>query len=550
MAIRPLPTTWANWIDDVRAGSQRIDAHDKDDLLAAVSFAVETGQRIRAVGSGHSMSTCALPRELHVDLAGHSGIFPKVEWLKAQPPGLGTGQRLVRVKAGTRLKTLNRILLPELPRAAAMINLGAFDGQTLAGAISTATHGTGITLGSLADLVVSMDMVTVTKSSDGTPHVQMRRIEPTDGVTDRNAFNQDRARHGMVLEQDDDTFHAAVVSYGCMGIAHSYILRVRDAYWLREDTTLMDWPALRAALKDPIVTEPGLGKRVPKFVAEDRHFWALINVAEAQGKKAKEDLACNVVRRNIAPADDKPAVWLHDGWPPERRNPFFRNLFKELLGGIAAPRAHQDNDRFGDTLRKRYFEKEAKDAPFASNRTASASYICLRRERDTSAPDKAPDPPDKALSLELAVPAEHAALAVDTVIDAIRDQPWFFAIPIGLRFAAPSSHHLAPNFGRCTAYVEVAFLQTGARDESGQLSPEETIDRIAKPALRRIERLVEQHPELQGRPHLGKFHAVDHEALLQQYPQAEQWEAVYRRFNAFGTFDNAFTDQLGLSGGR
>src|SRR5690606_5159849 len=152
-------------------------------------------------------------------------------------------------------------------------------------------------------------MVTVTKGSDGKPHVQMRRFEPTDGVTDRDAFMADRAKHGMVLEQDDDTFRAAVVSYGCMGIAYAYTLRVRDEYWLREDTSLIEWPALRAELKDPIISKPGVGKRVPKFACEDRHFQVLINVAEAQGKKAKEDIACHVIRRNIVPASDKPKIW-------------------------------------------------------------------------------------------------------------------------------------------------------------------------------------------------------------------------------------------------
>lgn len=550
MTATPLPATWRNWINDISVAASRIIATDKGDLIDAVKLAAQTGQRVRAVGSGHSMSSCAQPRHLYVDLDALSGLFDKVDWLKADPPGVGAGERLVRVKAGTRLKTLNRILLPGLPRPAAMINLGAFDGQTLAGAISTATHGSGCTLGGLADLVVSVDMVCVSKLSDGTPHVQMRRFEPTDGVTDRDAFMADRAVHGSTLEQDDDTFRAAVVSYGCIGIAYAYTLRVRDAYWLREDTQLIEWPALRAVLKAPIVSGAGFGKQVPQYATEDRHLQVLINVAETQGKKANENIACNVIRRNIANADDKPMVWLHDGWPPERRNTFFRNLFKGLLGGLFAPRAHQDNDGFGRTMRKKYFEGEAREEPFASNRTATASYICFKRDRDTSADDKAPDPPDAALSLEVAVPAEHIALAVDLVLDTIRDQDWFFAVPLGVRFAAPSQHFLAPNFGRATAYVEIAFLQAKARLDGKQLSPEETIDRIAKPALKKIERALQAHPELQGRPHLGKFNTLSHDELDRQYAYLDKWEAVFRRFNAFGTFENAFTDQLGFSGLR
>lgn len=548
--IVPFPATWTNWINDIPTAAMRIVARNKEDLIDAVTYAAATGQRVRAVGAGHSMSSCAQPRQLFVVLDQISGVFAEVKWLKPDPPGLGKGERLVRVKAGTRLKTLNRILLPGLPRPAGLINMGAFDGQTLAGAISTATHGSSSTLGSFADLVVSVDMVTVTKGRDGKPHAQMRRFEPTDGVTDSAVFNADRATHGMVLEQNDDTFRAVVVSYGCMGIAYAYTLKVRDEYWLREDTSLIEWPALRAQLKDPLITKVGIGKRVPKFITEDRHFQVLINVAEAQGKKAKEDIACNVVRRNIVSADEKPKVWMRDGWPPERRNPFFRNLLKGLLGGLFSPRAHKDNDGFGKKMRNQYFEKEAKEEPFVGNRTATVSYICLKRERDTSKSDKAPDPPDPALSLEVAVPAEHAALAVDTVLDAISSQDWFFAIPLALRFVAPSSHHLAPNYGRSTAFLEVAFLQAKAKLDGKKLSPEETIDRIAKPALQRLERRLKNHSELAGRPHLGKYHTQTREDLTRQYAEYEKWETVFRRFNQFGTFENSFTDQLGLTGLR
>jgi hypothetical protein len=545
-----LPDIWSNWINDHPTNALRFVAKNKQDLLDAVTFAVQTGKRVRAIGSGHSMSKCAQPDELFVVVDEISGLFRSVKWLKQNPPGLGKGQRLVRVKAGTRLKTLNRILLPNMGKPAGLINMGAFDGQTLAGAVSTATHGSGMAIGSLADMVVSVDMVTVTKGTNGQPYVQMRRFEPSEGVTDRDAFNAERAKHRMVLEQDDETFNAAVVSYGCMGIAYAYTIKVRDEYWLSEDTSLAEWPTLRAQLKEPIISQPGIGKQVPQFVSEDRHFQLLINVAEAQGKKGKEDIACNVIRRNIVQPERKPSIWLRDGWPPERRNPFLRNLLKGLLGGLFPPRAHKDNDAFGQRLRNQYFEKEAKEEPFVSNRTATVSYICLKRERDTSKVDKAPDPPDAALSLEIAVPAEHVALAVDTIIDAIRAQDWFFAIPLGVRFVASSSHYLAPNYGRSTAFIEVPFLQVSAKLNGEKLSPEETIDRIAKPALKRIEVLLKQHSVLKGRPHLGKYQAQTRDDLKQQYANHEKWEAVFRRFNQFGTFENAFTDQLGLTGLR
>ena len=541
---------WSNWIGDFGIGADRLVAKNKDDIISLVERAVQDGKRIRAVGSGHSASSCARPRDRFIDLSEHSGLFPDVEWTKKNPPGVGDGERLVRVRSGTRIKTLSAELAA-LPRPAGMINLGNFDGQTLAGAISTGTHGSGIALGAVADLVVSVDMVTVTRSSDGSPHVQLRRFEPTNGITDRDEFNAAKHRHGMVLEQDDDTFRSVVVSYGCMGVAFAYTLRVRGEYWLREDTALMDWPQLRAALKDPIVpVVMGAGKNIPKFLTEDRHLQLLINLAEAQGKKAKEEVACNIVRRNITQAEQKPKIWLHDGWPPERRNTFLRGVLKGIADVIRPLRAHQDRDNLGRLLRNRYFEPEAREEPFAGNRTATVSHICLKRDRDTSPPDKAPDPPDEAISLEMAVPAEHAALAIDTIMDAIDDQKWLFPVPMAVRFAAASLHYLAPNYGRATCYAEVVFLKAKTRDGGETFSPEETIERIAKPALSRIGRIIEDDPRLQGRPHMGKHNAMTREKLQKQYASFEKWEAVFRRFNQFGTFENDFTDQLGLTGLR
>ena len=66
----------------------------------------------------------------------------------------GTG--LVRVRAGTTLRQLNR----ELDDAGlAMTNLGDIDAQTIAGALSTGTHGTGAALGGLATQVESLDLL-------------------------------------------------------------------------------------------------------------------------------------------------------------------------------------------------------------------------------------------------------------------------------------------------------------------------------------------------------------------------------------------------------
>jgi FAD-linked oxidoreductase len=67
-----------------------------------------------------------------------------------------TGHALVTVGAGMRLRRLNRLLAE---RGLAMQNLGDIDRQSIAGAISTGTHGTGARFGGLATRVRALTVV-------------------------------------------------------------------------------------------------------------------------------------------------------------------------------------------------------------------------------------------------------------------------------------------------------------------------------------------------------------------------------------------------------
>jgi hypothetical protein len=241
-------------------------------------------------------------------------------------------------------------------------------------------------------------------------------------------------------------------------------------------------------------------------------------------------------------------LWLKQ-WPPERRATPLRWVLNDVFH--CGPKPHKDHDRLGARIRNMFFEMESKQDPFVHNRTATASYIVHRRERDASRDDKAPDPPPDAISLEVAVPSAQVVEAVETAIDRIQKSSLFFAVPLGIRFVAPSKHFLAPTCDRASAYVEVPFLITPSRTENGEhLGREETRDQLAKPALDEIERALRDSPTLQGRPHMGKLNHINRSLLERHYPRFKEWLDVYRRFNAFGTFDNAFTDQMGLTGER
>lgn len=537
------PHTWSNWLSDHGIGCWRASPTNENELLDVVKFATSTGRRLRAVGSGHSHSVAARPRDIYVDMSAISGAFATTPWLKGPLPGVAADEMVVRVRAGTRIKTLNRLVLPQRQPPAGMINMGAFDAQTLAGAVNTSTHGTGVTLGSLADMVLSVDMVTITKNSDGTPDVKMRRFEPTDGITDRASFNAARDEHGMLLEQDDDLFHSVVVGYGCLGIAYAYILKVRSEYWLREDSEIIEWPTLRSSLEGPTVSLPGVGV-VPKAVTLDRNFWFMFNVAETQGKNATTRPACLVTHRVLAQIEDPPQINLRD-WPPPRHTTYLRDLFQSVYPD---PQPQDEHSSLGAIMRNRYFASLAGEPAFIGNRFSSASYVVHRRDRDATAPDEPPEAEAEALSLEVAVPVEEVARAIDAAVDMAQRSRFFFAVPIGVRFTAPSKHFMSPAYERATAFIEVAMLKTKAKLGGDKIDPDQMLDRIAKPELTKVEHELCYSGQFAGRPHLGKHNTLTRALAEQLFPRFNDWIEVYARFNPFGTFDNEFTDQLGLTG--
>jgi FAD-linked oxidoreductase len=137
---------WVNWAGDQSCRPARIvNPRDRDELAAAVATAAAVGERVRVAGAGHSFTEAALTEGTLVRLEALAGVFDA-------DPGSG----LVRVGGGTVLAELNE----ELARLGlAMENLGDIDRQTIAGAISTGTHGTGARLRNISARVEGLELV-------------------------------------------------------------------------------------------------------------------------------------------------------------------------------------------------------------------------------------------------------------------------------------------------------------------------------------------------------------------------------------------------------
>ena len=137
---------WRNWAGDQRCQPAAIEhPSSRAQLGEIVARAAERGQRIRASASGHSFS----------DIALTDGVMLRLDRLdRVLDFDAATG--LVRVEAGIVVKQLNR-RLDEL--GVAFENLGDIDRQSLAGSISTATHGTGARFRNLSAQIEAIELV-------------------------------------------------------------------------------------------------------------------------------------------------------------------------------------------------------------------------------------------------------------------------------------------------------------------------------------------------------------------------------------------------------
>jgi L-gulonolactone oxidase len=196
MADAPSPRRFVNW---GRTASCRA-AHwatprSEAELLSALRAAAAAGQPVKLVGAGHSWSDCACSTGHLINLDGLSRVVD-----------IDPGRGEVTVEAGLRLWQLNEALAE---KGLALGVLGSIAQQSVAGAISTGTHGSSPRRGNLASLVTGL------------------RLALADGSV------VDCSR-----EQRPELFAAARVGLGALGAITQVTLRCEPAFRLEERA----WP--------------------------------------------------------------------------------------------------------------------------------------------------------------------------------------------------------------------------------------------------------------------------------------------------------------------
>ena len=259
---------------------------DIEQLCDIMRFLHEAGATtIKAGGSRHSWSKAAASDDVYLHPEGMNFIRAVAEdALESAVLRQGADERLEDcfvIGSGTRIGEINDALWA---RGKALPVLGGYDGQTLAGVVQTATHGSVLKSGPICDAVLAINLVDA--------RGQKWRIEPTAGPTDAAAFAAQCP--DWTLRQDDNLFDAALVSVGMFGVVHSYVVRVSPAFHLRERRSLMKATELIALLRGgniyrlmdveaPSWLGPDDGRRVPNHPANVYHLEFLVNPHATDG---------------------------------------------------------------------------------------------------------------------------------------------------------------------------------------------------------------------------------------------------------------------------
>jgi hypothetical protein len=245
------------------------------ELSAAVKHAEESKSTARALGSGWGFSDSVVPQSspipgielfpLDTAITVAMSVLSQQEWPRVVPAEvrarfghaidttgldaslqhllpsiLADGQDLRKyffVEAGIKLANLGILLDSQRPRVA-LRTLGGAAGQTLAGAISTGTHGGDIDRPPVADCIRAFYLV-----GAGGKHYWVERDRR---VTDKAKL---RAVFPCLTEDNvlynDDVFEAVMVSMGAMGVIYAAIVDVVPQYSLLQYNRVSTWEQLR-----------------------------------------------------------------------------------------------------------------------------------------------------------------------------------------------------------------------------------------------------------------------------------------------------------------
>jgi L-gulonolactone oxidase len=425
---------WRNWAGDQRCRPAAVEIpRSVPEISEAIARAAANDRRIRVAGSGHSFSDVALTDGGQLRLEELTGVLD-----------VDCSSGLVRVQAGISIAELSRRLAEH---GLAMENLGDIDVQSIAGAISTATHGTGARLRNISAQVVELMLVLA------------------DGST--LECSEDR---------DPETFRAARVGLGALGVIVEVTLQCVPAFTLRG----VDAPA---PLEETL-------ERFEELALGNDHFEFFVFPHSRTA----------LTRTNNRTEE-----------PPRPRGRVSEYANDVLL----------TNHAFGLICRAgRRFPGRIPQLNRLVTRLAGKSERIDRSDRIFASPRLV-----RFTEMEYALPREHTADAVRSVMDLVEQRGFAVPFPIEVRTVADDD----------------AFLSTAAARDSGYVAVHMYEGMEWEPYFRAVEEIMD---ELGGRPHWGKRHFQTAATLRGRYPGWDRFQAVRARLDPKGRFANAYVERV------
>lgn len=233
-------------------------------LQSILADAEQNNARVRAVGGAWSLSTAAATNGWLVNTRPLNWIFP----LRANHvlPAITNVSEQIFVQCGTSVAEVNTWLAN---RMQALKTSGASNGQTIAGAVSTGTHGSAIDVGSMQEYVRGMHIIT-----GGNKHIWLER--KSDPVVSADLLQ----RLGADLVQDDGQFNSALVSFGSFGLIHALLIEVEPLFLLQSYRRRM---AVDAQLRYAMETLDFTPLPMPHPGVRPFHFEVVVNPHDTAG---------------------------------------------------------------------------------------------------------------------------------------------------------------------------------------------------------------------------------------------------------------------------
>lgn len=188
-------------------------------------------ERLRSYGGKWSLSDVAICNDSIHDSkpltyygpVGKKSIIGKPLYKDAKP----LEKRLFYFQSGAQINQINRALED---RGNCLATTGASNGQTIAGAISTGTHGSALKIGAMQDYVRALHIVTSENE-----HII---VQPATNPIINKGFSD---IFGAKLINDDKLYLSTLVSFGSFGVIHGIILETVSLYMLETYSSRVDY---------------------------------------------------------------------------------------------------------------------------------------------------------------------------------------------------------------------------------------------------------------------------------------------------------------------